>query len=355
MKKELLLASALVGTVGLAGVAEAASATMSGKTRVGVVWADTDAAGDASMNGHQQSSFSVSLSETTDGGIGISTGFDLTDENDAATDNSGLTFTFTSGAKLDLIEAGSAFASHLAAVPSASGEQGVGGSTGFNAPSGLDYADANDTVGFELHSAADAFGVDGLKASVSASFNGDAAATTSVHALENTFSVGASYVSTAGDSTVTIGGGFYQGDTVATAAASDAQSTAMSISAVTGNLTVGAGYASGNSFAGVAAVTADADMEVASQSVTTAGAKYVSGDMTFNVGYASGEGQDEALGTAADGEADTYEQTAASVDYTVASGVTATIGYSDIARSNEATANTDHGGTSWYIGANVSF
>jgi hypothetical protein len=352
MKKELLLASALVGTLGVAGVAEAASASMSGKTRVGVKWTDTDAAGDATMAGHQQSSFSVSLSETTDSGIGIATGFDLTDENDGATDNSGLTLTFTSGAKLDLIEAGAAYASHLASVPGASGEQGVAGSTGIHAPSGLTYANANDTVGFELHTAADAFGVDGLKAGISMSFNGDAASTTSAHAVENSFSVGASYVSTAGDSTVTIGGGFYRADSVATAATADAQSTAMSISAVTGDLTVGVGYASGDAHVDR---TGDVDLQLASASITTAGAKYVSGDMTFNVGYASGEAQDGTLGSTADGEADTYEQTAASVDYVVASGVTATVGYSDRSRSDEATEDAGNSGTSWYIGANVSF
>jgi hypothetical protein len=353
MKKELLLASALVGTLGIAGVAEAASATMSGKTRVGVVWKDLDGAStDASMDGHQQSSFSVSLSETTDSGIGIATGFDLTDENDGATDNSGLTLTFTSGAKLDLIEAGSAYASHLASVPGISGEQGIGGSTGQNAPDGLDYADSNDTVGFELHTAADAFGVDGLKAGISASFNGDKASATSAHTLENSFSIGASYVTTAGDSTVTIGGGFFQADSVATEAVSDTQSTALSISAVTGNLTVGAGYASGDKIVGN---TTEVDQELKSADVTTAGAKYVSGDMTFSVGYVNGEGQDGAMGDTADGEADSYEQTGASVDYVVASGVTATIGYSDRDRSDEATTDTAHSGTSWYIGANVSF
>jgi hypothetical protein len=318
MKKELLLASALVGTVGLAGVAEAASATMSGKTRVGVSWADTDAAGDATMAGHQQSSFSVAISETTDGGTGIATGFDLTDENDGATDNSGLTLTFTSGAKLDLIEAGSAYASHLASVPGASGEQGISGSTGMNAPSGLDYADSNDSVGFELHTAADAFGVDGLKAGVSMSFNGDAASTTSAHALENAFSLGASYVSTAGDSTVTIG----------------------------------AGYASGDNLVGN---TTEVDQVLKSVSVMTAGAKYVSGDMTFNVGYVNGEGADGTLGSTSDGAQDSYEETNASVDYTVASGVTATLGYTDIARGSEGTNDSSHGGTAWYIGANVSF
>ena len=57
---------------------------------------------------HSLSSFSVSISETTDSGIKISTGFDLTDESDGATDPSGLTLTFTDGSKLDLIEAGNA-------------------------------------------------------------------------------------------------------------------------------------------------------------------------------------------------------------------------------------------------------
>ena len=42
MKKELLIASALVGSLGLAGVAEAASATMSGHNRVGIKGTDAD-------------------------------------------------------------------------------------------------------------------------------------------------------------------------------------------------------------------------------------------------------------------------------------------------------------------------
>jgi len=352
MKKELLLASALVGTLGMAGVAEAASATMSGKTRVGMTATDSDAGGDGLNAGHQQSSFSVSISETTDSGIKISTGFDLTDENDGATDNSGLTLTFNSGAKLDLIEAGAAYASHLASVPSASGEQGVGGSTTLNAPTGLTYANANDTVGFELHSAADAFGIDGFKAGVSASFNGDATATSSAHAIENSFSVGASYVTTAGDSTVTIGGGFFQADSIATTAIADAQSTAVSLSAVTGDLTVGVGYASGDAYADQSVGT---DQILKSASVTTAGVKYVSGDMTFNIGYASGEANDDVIDTVATDSNDTYESMGVSVDYTVASGVTATIGFSDVTRADEGSDVVAHSGTGWYIGANVSF
>ena len=42
MKKELLIASALVGSLGLAGVVEAASATMSGHQRVGVTGSEAD-------------------------------------------------------------------------------------------------------------------------------------------------------------------------------------------------------------------------------------------------------------------------------------------------------------------------
>ena len=85
MKKELLLASALVGTVGLSGIAQAADMSMSGHARNGVTWSDTDATGDALMNGNQQSSLIVSLSQVTDGGTTIATGFDLTNESDAVT------------------------------------------------------------------------------------------------------------------------------------------------------------------------------------------------------------------------------------------------------------------------------
>jgi len=352
MKKELLLASALVGTVGLSGIAQAADMSMSGHARNGVTWSDSDAAGDAEMVGNQQSSLIVSLSQVTDGGTTIATGFDMTNESDAVTDTSGLTLTFNSGVKLDVLEAGAAYATHVASVPSAAGEQGIGGSSNMSAPTGLTYANSNDLVGFELHSAADAFGVDGLKLGLSASFNGDAAATTSAHAMENSFSVGASYVTTAGDSTVTIGGGFFQGDSVATAATSDTQSTAMALVAVTGDLTVGVGYASGAYLKG----NGTADEQVTGTSITTAGVSYVSGDLTFNLGFASSDSTDEVLGTVATAsEGDTYEQTAASVGYAIASGVSATIGYSDRSRTTENTASPAHSGTSWYIGADVSF
>jgi len=220
------------------------------------------------------------------------------------------------------------------------------------APTGLTYANSNDLVGFELHSAADAFGVDGLKLGVSASLNGDAAATTSAHAMENSMSFGASYVTTAGDSTVTIGGGFFTGDTVATAATSDVQSTAVAMTAATGDLTVGIGYASGAYLKANGAL----DEQVTGASATTAGVKYVSGDITFNLGFATGTGTDEVLGVAATAsDTDSYEQTAASIGYAVASGVSATIGYSERARTTENAVSLAHSGSSWYIGADVSF
>ena len=111
MKKELLIASALVSTMGLASVAEAASSSFSGKMKVGVAGADNDTSSDATTSEKQLSTFSVSISETTDSGIKISTGFDMAEEG-SANDPSGLTLTFTDGSKLDLIEAGNASDSH---------------------------------------------------------------------------------------------------------------------------------------------------------------------------------------------------------------------------------------------------
>jgi hypothetical protein len=71
MKKELLIASALVGSVGLAGVAEAASMSFSGHHRVGVAGSDSNATADAVKASSIQSFLAVSVSETTDSGIKI--------------------------------------------------------------------------------------------------------------------------------------------------------------------------------------------------------------------------------------------------------------------------------------------
>jgi hypothetical protein len=359
MKKELLIASALVGSLGLAGVAEAASATMSGHQRVGVVGSEVDNAANGSTNAaSRQSKFGVSISETTDAGMKISTGFDLAEES-STLDMSGLTLTFTSGAKLDLIEAGNSATTHVASIPSASGEMGITAATDTNAPTTITFADAGDAVGFEFHTSADAFGVDGLKASVSYSTNGDAANTSANHTDSGMMSVGASYVSTAGDSTVTLGAGVYAGSSTSTTSKYEDEAFVVTASAVTGSLTVGVGFASGTNV-GQATSAANIDGQsdgyaVTGAEVLKAGAKYVSGDMTFNVGITAGSGNDGDIAADASGSDDSYDSSNASIDYAVASGVTATLGYADISRDDDGSSATDASGSSWYVGATVSF
>jgi len=359
MKKELLVATALATTLGVAGVVEAASASYSGHLRNGVKGKSLDSTSDDTYGAAQQAAFAVSVSETTDSGIKISGSFDLSNESDGSTDPSGLTLTFTDGSSLDLIEAGSAYGSHLASVPGATGELGVTKDSNNHAPTGLTYASANDNVGFEWHSAADFAGVEGLKAGISASFGDDGDATTSSTA-ENSYSVGLSYVSTAGDTTITVGGGYMNADDSNASTLNDkANSTAIAVSAVTGNLTVGVGYAGGDYVASNAANSGDtkanAAMEIDDVSVTTMGAKYVSGDITFAVGRQDGDGDDKAVGATADSGNDGYENTSASISYTVAPGVSAILGWSDGTSTNEGTQVNASSGSTWYVGALVSF
>jgi hypothetical protein len=317
MKKELLVASALATTLGMAGAVDAASASYSGHLRNGVEGTDLDSSSNETYSAQQQAGFAVSVSETTDSGIKISGSFDLSNESDGSTDPSGVTLTFTDGSKLDLIEAGSAYGTHLASVPGATGEQSVTGATQNSAPGGLTYASTNDAVGFEWHSAADFGGVEGLKIGISAAFGDDGNATTTSTA-ENSYSVGMSYVSTAGDTTVTVGGGYMNADDSNSKTTNDkAASAAVAISAVTGDFTVGAGFASGDYVRADAANTASsagsAAMEVDDVSVSTIGAKYVSGDITFAVNHIDSSGDDMIIGTKEDSANDAYEATSASV------------------------------------------
>ena len=107
MKKELLVASALAGTMGLAGVAEAATASFSGNVRAGVTGDDVDSTTTATHSADQKSSLSFSVSETTDAGTKISTSFSVHDEGvDDAGNPAGITLTFTDDSTLKLIEAG---------------------------------------------------------------------------------------------------------------------------------------------------------------------------------------------------------------------------------------------------------
>ena len=171
-------------------------------------------------------------------------------------------------------------------------------------------------------------------------------------------SVGASYVTTAGDSTVTIGGGLYQGSTTSTTALYEDEGYAVALSAVTGDLTVGVGYADGTKVGTGSTTNVDGDTNgyaITGASVVKAGAKYVSGDITFAVGVTAGEGNDGDFAAAVSGSDDSYDATSASISYAVASGVTAVLGWTDVSRDDDVLLQLTASGSSWYVGATVSF
>jgi len=349
MKKELLLATALATTVGMAGVAEAASASFSGHNRSGVSGTNPDSSSTDTTSAVQSNNFNVSISETTDAGMKIATGFTLTDEGGAESDASGLTLTFTDGSSLQLIEAGSASAAHAVSVPGGGGEVGITNTSSNNSAGALTVGHGSDAVGFDYATAADAFGIEGFSANVSASFNSDVAATSGAGvtvAIENSYAVGVTYKTTAGDSTVTVGAGFNNASHNNQTATKDNSVYHLGATVVTGDLTVGAGYADGDWLA---------DNEQMSGSFASAGAKYVSGDITFNIGASAGDAIDESLGTNATSSEDSVDKVGASVDYVVASGVTATVGYRSEDTKNEGSDTQTNSGSSWYVGATVSF
>jgi len=345
MKKELLLASALVSTMGVASVAEAVTATYSGAHMTGLKGDDTDAA-DSTISQSVSSDFSVSLSETTDGGVGIATSFMLANESSVLS-TAGLTLTFTDGSKLDVIKAGSAAATHDVSVPGSAGSPGVTLVTTNNAQTDLDFFAEATAIGIEWHSAAD-FMADGLKVSASISADNGAAATTAV-ALESSWGLGATYVTNAGDTAVTIGAGI--ADSEFKDSAQDAPSSNgfhVGFSAVTGDLTVAAGYANGDK------VRATPEIAIFDNSVSKIGVKYVAGDVTLSAGFTSAEADDNGTITAASGDTDSKDITEFGISYAVASGVTANLGWSDIDAQNDGSNDTT-GGSSWYVGATMSF
>jgi len=348
MKKELLIASALVSTLGAASVANAVTATMSGYHKTGLKGTDTDAAADGTVAHLVESGFTVSLSETTDGGIGIASSFMLANEGTQGTQSAGLTLTFTDGSKLDVMTAGNAAASHDIAVPGGAGDAGVTITSTNNAQTDLDFFAEATGLGVEWHSAAD-FMADGLKVGASISVDNNAAAGSTVH-LESGWGVGATYVTSAGDTALTIGAGYANSENKVTGTdpSSDANGYHIGFSAVTGNLTVAAGYASGDE------VKHTPNTEVANATVTKIGVKYVAGDITLSVGHTAGEAQDNTtMGTSGTTD-DSKDVTDAGISYAVASGVTANIGWQDASSKDEG-ATESSGGSSWYIGANMSF
>jgi hypothetical protein len=353
MKKELLMASALVSTLGAASVAQAVTATMAGSMKVGVEFESPGGSSVDTNNVNDQSNFNISLSETTDAGTTISTSFEIVDEGTvAADDDNAIKLTFTDGSAIELLNAGNASGTHAVAVPGAGGEQGIGGTSSNNAPTDVDFGATSTALGVEWHSAAD-FLADGLKLSASFSTDSGAAKTTTAR-VDSSYGVGATYVTSAGDTTLTIGGGV-SGSEVAKSGATqltgDTEGFHIGVSAVTGDLTVGIGFGDGDSFA-------DEDAGVTSQidgSVTKAGIKYVTGDITLALGVTSGEAKDSTtVGTAGTTD-DSHDATSASVTYAVASGVSAVLGYTTVDQNDEGSSDESSGGSAWYVGATMSF
>ena len=151
MKKELLIASALVSTLGAASVANAVTASTSGSHHTGLRGVDADSGTTDTISQVVASSFSVSLSETTDGGVGIASSFMLANEGTTGTQSAGLTLTFTDGSKLDVINAGNAAATHDISVPGGAGEASITVTTANNAQTGLDFFATGTAIGVEWH------------------------------------------------------------------------------------------------------------------------------------------------------------------------------------------------------------
>jgi hypothetical protein len=351
MKKELLMASALVSTLGAASVAQAVTATTAGSLKIGVEFESMDAGTDTN-NVKDQSNFNISLSETTDAGTTISSSFEIVDESTvAADDDNAIKLTFTDGSALELLNAGNAAGTHVVSVPGAGGEQGVAGTTTNNAPGDVDFGATATALGVEWHSAAD-FLADGLKVSASYSTDSGAAATATAR-LDSSWGIGATYVTSAGDTTLTIGGGVADSETSTTGTQpnSDRAGFNIGISAVTGDLTVGVGYGDGDTLISDDLTQANTEVD---GSVLKAGISYVTGDITLAVGLSSGEGSDGVFGTAGTSD-DSADSTSASVTYAVASGVSAVLGYTTTDASNEGLSTTDGSGSAWYVGATMSF
>ena len=340
------MGTALVSTLGAASVAEAVTATMSGNHQTGIEF-DSPTGGTDTNALTNDNNFTVSLSETTDGGMTISSSFKVMDETSKYDGDAGFTLAFTDGSKLDLLNAGNASGSHAVSIPSSAGAEGVATTSVNTAQTGLDFATAATNLGVEYHTAAD-FLADGLSMSFSASTD-DGSAATATYRVDSHVAIGATYVTDLGDSSVTIGGGISQaeGSKTATAVTNDTGGFHIGLSAVTGDLTVAVGFADGD----VAGVNKSSTDEYTAD-VTKLGVKYVSGDITFNVGFASGDSTDNTIGSTG-GANDSKEVTSASISYAVASGVTALLGYTSMEASNEGSPTDD--GNAWYIGANMAF
>jgi predicted porin len=233
MKKELLMGTALVSTLGAASVAEAVSATYSGNHQTGIEF-DSPTGGTDTNAQINDNNFTVSLSETTDGGMTISSSFKLMDENTKEDYDAGLTLAFTDGSKLDVIAAGNASGSHAVSIPGSAGAEDVANTSTNMAPTGLDFMTGSTALGVEYHTAED-FLADGLKMSFSASTDSGAAAA-ATYRIDSHVAIGATYVTDLGDTDLTIGAGYsaVDGAKTGTAVKDDTGGIHVGISAVTG-------------------------------------------------------------------------------------------------------------------------
>ena len=355
MKKELLIGTALVSTLGAASVAEAVTASYSGNHQTGIEF-DSPNGGNDSRAQTSDNNYTISLSETTDGGMTISSSFMLVNESANGGGNgdgdAGFSLAFTDGSSLDVINAGNASGSHDISVPSSAGAEGVTVTTSNKAPTGLDFATAATVFGVEYHTAED-FLADGLTMSFSLSTDNGAAAG-STYKVDGHVAVGGTYVSDVGDTAITIGAGFSssEGSITSTNPSSDENGMHIGLSAVNGDLTVAVGFADGDSME-AQATAGTLNTEVDGE-VMQAGLSYVMDKFTLDVGVTSGEGQDSQVLGAAGTTEDSQDITSASVSYAVADGVTAILGYTDVDSMNEG-VNDNTDGSAWYIGANMSF
>ena len=205
MKKELLIASALVSTLGVASVANAVTATMSGSYKTGLIGKATDDGTAETTTDFRKVTSQFLFQRQLMVVLAYASSFMLAKSNWIGTQTAGLTLTFTDGSKLDVIAGGNAAASHDISVPGGAGEAGVTVTATNRASDGLDFFAKATAVGVEWHSAAD-FMADGLKIGASFSTDTGAAATASA-TLESSWGLGATYVTSAGDTAVTIGAG----------------------------------------------------------------------------------------------------------------------------------------------------
>jgi len=326
---------------------------MSGSMKIGAEF-DSPESGVDTQNVIDLSNFSVSLSETTDAGTTISSSFGVIDEggSDIGDDDNALKLTFTDGSALELLNAGNASGTHDIAVPSGAGEMGVAGATSNRTQTDLDFAAGSTALGVEWHSAAD-FLADGLKMSASYSTDNGAAKAATAR-VENSWGVGATYVTSAGDTALTIGTGFSGGDIAVngTETTGGKEGFHAGVSAVTGDLTIAVGYGDGNTISAQGSANTTSNMDVEA-SVLKAGVSYVSGDITLALGVTSAEAKDSDFGQT-DTTDDSKDTMSGSVTYAVASGVSAVVGYlTEDHQDDGASATT--GGSSWYIGATMSF